>query len=354
MIGENPIPVMKSSPPWVEGVESRLREIWSSQQFSNFGPQNTLLEAEFARKLGVCPEKVVSATNATLALVGAMSVSDARNWAIPSWTFAATAHAAVASGGKVRFLDVDESSWRADTDHSFREGEGLVLVLPFGAGLEKCNWSNDQEIVIDGAASLGASLPQLDSLPDKASIVFSLHATKVFGVGEGALAVFGDVRRANRFRRWANFGFNDERTALKVGSNAKMSEITAGVLRLQLDHWDLILRGWRSARLLMNSMAESVNVTTFQPIKNEVSPYFIAIFEDEKERNFVEQRLASNGISSRRWWLNGCHQMPAFSRIPHRQLIVTESLAGRYLGLPFFTEISEPQAERIFRVLAER
>jgi len=345
---------MKVTPPWVEGVEARLREIWSSHQFSNFGTQNMLLEAELASKLGVSADRVVSATNATLALVGAISVSEATNWAIPSWTFAATAHAAAASAANFRFVDVDRSTWRLDSTREYKPGEGFVLVLPFGAGLENFNWNHNQEVVIDGAASLGSTLPKLENLPAKTSIIFSLHATKVFGVGEGAIAVFGDVNRANLFRRWTNFGFSGERVSITSGINAKMPEITAGLLRLQLEQWDFVLNRWCEARKLMNAMAESAKIRTFQPIHDQVAPYFIAILGDKVERNMVEQQLTSNGIASRRWWSQGCHRMAAFSNIPKEQLSVTESLADQYLGLPFFPEISEPQVERIFGALAKR
>ena len=80
--------------------------------------------------------------------------------------------------------------------------------------------------IIDGAASLG-SIETLKNLPETSNLVFSLHATKYLGSGEGGLVVTGTKEIADELRSWSNFGFQGSRQSMTQGTNAKMSEIQA-------------------------------------------------------------------------------------------------------------------------------
>ena len=73
----------------------------------------------------------------------------------------------------------------------------------------------------------------LGSLP----VMVSLHATKVFGVGEGGLILCRDSELLRRCGRALNFGFDGSRDALTTGFNGKMSEYHAAVGLAALDGW---------------------------------------------------------------------------------------------------------------------
>ena len=347
------IPVMRASPPWSEATGNRLRDIWIEGKFSNFGPQVMKLEQTFAEEMDVDPSKVVAVTNATLGIAGVIQLTGIKNWLIPSWTFAATVHAALMAGVRVSFVDVDERTWENRHVGKVARHAGAVLVLPFGAGLQAFNWSDQEYVVIDAAASVAAHFPSLSNLPKNSSIVFSLHATKVLGVGEGGLVVFGSADEARRFRAWTNFGFDGNRNSHMVGSNAKMAEVIAGLDLLQFDEKDAILSSWTNARSKMNRMAVSVGLESFAPILRGNSPYFIAIFSNRSERDRVEERLRTAQIETRRWWGEGCHAMPAFRTLPKEPLSVTEQVRDIYLGLPLFPGLQEEEVARIESVLKE-
>ena len=341
------IPVMKASPYWSNSFADQLHEIWRSGQFSNFGRQVDILERVFAKKMKVDASQVVSVANATLGISGALQTSHRRKWLMPSWTFAATAHSALMAGIQPLLVDVDEATWMNRHMKTQNSDSGALLVLPFGAGLGSFDWGDDADVVIDAAASIAARIPDLSTLPKRTSIVFSLHATKILGVGEGGIAVFGTIEAAERFRSWTNFGFNGHRESEFPASNAKMSEIIAGLNFLQFEQWDPILDSWRSARLKMNLMAESVGLKTFSPLTEEASPYFIAIFEDQSERDRAETLLREDGVQTRRWWGQGVHGMPAFQKLAREPMTVTENISSKYLGLPLFPELTADQASQI-------
>jgi len=338
---------MQVQPYWSGDTENRLREVWRSGQFSNFGPQVLMLEDKFAQKMKVDPSQVVSVTNATLGLTGALQTSRVTKWLVPSWTFAATVHAALMAGVEISLVDVAEETWINRHIGSLEQDSGGLLVLPFGSGLEAFDWSDDDSVVIDAAASIAAKLPSLSTLPKNSSIVFSLHATKVLGVGEGGLAVFGSTEAATRFRQWTNFGFDGHRESKFVGSNAKMSEVVAALNLLQIEEWETIAGGWKVARSRMERMAKSVGLESFAPLQGENGPYFIAVFSDELERNRVEKMLTECRVETRRWWGGGCHTMPAFQNLTREKLETTERIAAKYLGLPLFPGLQEDQVSQI-------
>jgi dTDP-4-amino-4,6-dideoxygalactose transaminase len=229
-------------------------------------------------------------------------------------------------------------------------GEGTVLVLPFGAPLAEAKWSDDAEVVVDAAASLGSMVHQFPNLPLRTSLVFSLHATKVLGIGEGALAVFGDADRAAAFRSWSNFGFAGSRESLSSGTNAKMSEYVAALLHTELDQWPQTLRDWTDLRTLVDRASDQTGLTLQPHSRGVVSPYWIAVVEDSAA---TQHALAEAGIGTRRWWGPGLHRMPAFTGVPFADLQHTENIASRSLGLPFFRDLTHEQITRIVKVLKQ-
>ncbi len=85
-------------------------------------------------------------------------------------------------------------------------------------------------MVIDAAPAAGAR--EAESHFGKGAspaIVFSLHATKAFGIGEGGFVYSGDRTITEAVRTASNFGFDSDRVSANVGLNAKLSEYAAAV-----------------------------------------------------------------------------------------------------------------------------
>ena len=69
------IPVMRVRGPSLELAMSRLTTVDQTRVFSNFGPQETQLRERFASLLGVDVERVATASNATIGLMGAVAIT---------------------------------------------------------------------------------------------------------------------------------------------------------------------------------------------------------------------------------------------------------------------------------------
>ena len=66
-------------------------------------------------------------------------------------------------------------------------------------------------------------------------VVYSFHATKSFGVGEGGVVYSANTDLISRIRQTENFGFSASRETTLTALNGKMSEYTAAIALSTLD-----------------------------------------------------------------------------------------------------------------------
>lgn len=349
----NDIPVMRPVMPAFEAALPRLNSIRERGIFSNFGPEVLELEARLARSLGVDSNQVVSMSNATIGIAGCVALfPEIEKWAIPSWTFSATAGAVLAGGSTFELLDVDRGSHWIKLNQLDSFEDAVIAVAPFGAPPTLPFTARPGPTIIDAAASLGTVMSTKMKLFPNTFVVFSLHATKVLGVGEAAFVVCGSAAAAAELRSWANFGFSGERTSVRPGINGKISEITAAVAHTVLDQWEEEKQEWLLARALARDTSEALQLKIFDIPGDFVSPYWIVEFADVESREIAEKSLSLGRIGFRQWWSRGLHQMPAYSGSRKKVLTETEEVSSLYLGLPMFRGITVQEMERIHACLS--
>jgi dTDP-4-amino-4,6-dideoxygalactose transaminase len=317
-----------------------LSKIEEAGWYSNFGQQLREFESRLAQFVGVPTDLVVSVANATLGIAGAVAVSRVQNWAVPSWTFTASVSGIILGGGIPEFIDIESDSHWLDIPET-GISSGILVVAPFGLPIRPSLLARQTPTIIDAAASLGMSEGALSGISENVTVVYSLHATKVMGIGEGGFVVFGSAERAERFRAWTNFGFNGSRESELVGSNAKMSEFHAAIGHAVLDGWEKEKTEWLAGRRLVRNITSRLNLNTLDHPGDFVSPYWVVDFASAEERKEVERKLSLAGIATRRWWHDGCHRMPAYRDVEQAGLANTERISGVSLGLPFFRGVAE-------------
>jgi dTDP-4-amino-4,6-dideoxygalactose transaminase len=341
---------MKPLLPSYESVKTYLKEIDSRRAYSNFGPALKDLENRYADFFNVKPDQVVCSVNATLALLGACSLSESEEIVVPAFTFPATIQAAVLSGKKVKMVDIELSTWMLPEINN--GNESVIVVLPFGArGRLEFGNPNKALRIIDAAASIGNYENSLHKLNQNDVIIFSLHATKILGVGEGAISVFGDAKLASQYRSWINFGFNGSRNSSTMGINAKMSEVSAAYGHAALDLWATEKKEWLKVNNLQFKIELELGISPYFSNDQNVSPYWIVEFPSESIRNSVAEQLNFSKIDSRLWWERGCHKMTAFQNISIGEFCNTDYVSSRILGLPKFRDLDNNDIDFIAKVL---
>jgi len=355
------INVLRPRLPSASELLPYLESIDQARWYSNDGPLVRCLEKELRRHFALSESGAVVATaNCTLGLTAvllARGVPAGSLCLMPSWTFAATPHAARAAGLTPFFHDVDPDTWALDPDMvratlartSARMG-AILVVSPFGAPVDPKPWEELEDdtgvpVVLDAAA--GFDTVQPSSIPS----VVSLHATKVLGAGEGGFIITADSRLRERLAACCNFGFTFSREAVLPALNAKMSEYHAAVALASLAAWPenrlshvgvaaSYRRALVSTGISLQSGEDWASSTT-----NVVLP--------RAARGRIAERLLESGIETRAWWGDGCHVQAAFEDCPRLPLPVTEDLGRRVLGLPHFVDMREDQVDTVVDGLVE-
>ena len=351
------IPLMRPRLPNAEAVVPYLSEIDINQWYSNYGPLEQRLRSRFANMFSVGPENVVLTANGTLGLTMALreAAKGLRGLCVmPSFTFAASAHAAVAAGLTPHFVDVDPVSWGLDPDNVRQHLAGLgenvrtvLAVAPFGAPLNVAAWDKIEletgvPVIIDAAAGI-------DTIkPGRCPTIVSLHATKPLGIGEGGLIICEDVDRARELFFHTNFGFRGRRSAESMGYNGKLSEYSAAVGHAALDQWERTRRQNIDCSVLYAEALQELDGIVFAPGSD--ATFAKSTFNILLPEGNLDDAIAfmnAQGIEVRQWWNKGCHREPVFGNGSSSKLPVTEKLGRCVLGLPFFSGLTAQEISRV-------
>ena len=342
------IPVLVPTVPNYRRLKKYLKKIDRNRTYSNFGPLNSSLITRASEYFSVSEELIQTCTNATVAIEGAIRTSGAKEdvWELPSWTFAATASALLNSNSQGRFVDVNISTWRANFSSDVRN---VIDVLPFGDDLDLNRIPSSVEcVVIDGAASIHALESFRLQFDRPISVIISLHATKSLPAGEGALFITNDPIWSEKFRRWTNFGFDNNRNSAFIGTNAKLSEYAAAVALASFDELITVRNRMLDLGEIARRVSQDMDLEVHPALKKGMStPYWIAVLKDENARNVFESRLQTSRIMTRHWWGSGCHNQLAFNEIRRKRLEITDHIARTTLGIPFHLGLRKQDLRRI-------
>jgi dTDP-4-amino-4,6-dideoxygalactose transaminase len=373
---ENPpkIPLLSPRLPTYDKIVPYLKKIDENRWYTNWGPLTKELEQRLASHFKVEKDQIIAVANGTEALTLGLLCMDrpmsARYCLVPSWTFAATPLAAVHAGLTPVFIDIDEGQWmtnprtahKAIAELRLRDGEihSLMAVSPFGAPVDMAEWAGFEKetgipVLVDAAASFDV-LARVDVFyPSSLPVMVSLHATKAFGAGEGALLISKDRDYVLKARKMTNFGFGPARESEVLGKNGKISEYGSAVGLAELDGWPVKRAEWESCTRDYLSFGDRFRQkgVQFMPGYGNgwISSYCNVAFPSEVEKRLARKALADVNIETREWWGMGCHTHPSMKHFPKAELSETSVLSSQVVGLPFFAGLNRGQVERVADVL---
>lgn len=311
------LPIFRPALPPMSAVAAYLEEMDHGRIYSNGGPLVQRLERRYADFLGVPEHLVVAVSSGTTGITASVLAVDAVNWIVPDWTFAATPSAVLRAAKAITFADVDRESGILDlgTGPELSLEIGLLPVMPFGSFANAQDLIRRERVVLDAAASLPNAQGRLGQLADSSAVVFSLHATKILGCGEGGLVVCGSRELAVQVRSIINFGFGGHRESLRSGFNGKMPEISAAWALAALDRADEDLVRWHEQAVHAREASLGLPLDIVSPAPQEVGPYWVMRWPTgavQMPASIVED-LNAVGVQARRWWPKPCSSMPAFA-----------------------------------------
>src|SRR5918995_839985 len=215
----------------------RIEDCLDRGGLTNNGPYLQEFEQKVAELLGV--KHCVGVCNATVGLQIATRAAGLYGEVIvPSFTFIATAHALQWQGITPVFCDVSPATYTLDPlrveEMITPRTTGIMGVHLWGRpcdvqALAEIAEARNLRLVFDAAHAFACSHEghMVGGFGD--AEVFSFHATKFFNTIEGGAITTNDDELADRARQMRNFGLAGYDPAGSIGTNGKMSEISAAM-----------------------------------------------------------------------------------------------------------------------------
>lgn len=350
-------PFIRPTIPAPEAWLDFLATAYEKRRYSNFGPVASRLERELEQRYLSSERSAVLVSNGTSGLIAALLALDVRGAvAMPSFTFPATASAVALAGCQPLFVDVSPRTWELDvaqleqTLQSHRVG-AILHVRTLGLchpldDLEQLSRASGVPLIIDSAASLGGRDEGGTWVGGSGDAeVFSMHATKVFGVGEGG-AVFVRESLAPLVRRTINFGLAGG-VPETLGFNGKLSEVHAAIGLAVLERMDGFVA--RRVEIAERYRTRLTDVAGLEHPPNAGMPpwqaYPVALPGDAES---VVSRLAAVGVEVRRYYAPPLHRTPPFTA--DVCLPTTDDLSARMICLPVYSDMSDPELDEIIGI----
>jgi dTDP-3-amino-3,4,6-trideoxy-alpha-D-glucose transaminase len=335
------VPLFASSlEPYHDRLGDALERVARSGRYI-LGPEVAAFEEEFARYVGVrhCVG-VANGTDALTIVLRALGVRPGDEVVMPSFTFYATAEAALVLGAVPVFCDIDLETFCVTPDTVKAaltpRTKAIVPVHLFGNVAEVAPLRElGVPVVEDAAQAVGGELggAKAGALGDAAT--FSFFPSKNLPcLGDGGAVVTDDDELAERVRTLRFHGSRDKITFTDVGWNSRLDELQAAALRVLLPELD----GWIERR---RGVAESYerlglgeSVALPRVTDGAAHAYHLYVVRSERELPI-----------GRGYYRTPVHRQPAVGSAV--ELPATEEAARTNYALPMGTNLTEEQVRQV-------
>ncbi|MEA2331776.1 MAG: hypothetical protein QOH58_1914 [Thermoleophilaceae bacterium] len=309
------------------------------------GPEVKAFEAEFAAYLGVrhCVG-VANGTDALTITLRALGVGPGDEVVMPSFTFYATAEAALVMGAKPVFCDIDPDTFcvTAETVKAALtpRTKAIVAVHLFGnvAPMDEL-LELGPPVIEDAAQAAGAELNGVKAGALGAAATFSFFPAKNLPcLGDGGAIVTDDDGVADLARLLRFHGSKDKKTFSEVGYNSRLDEMQAAVLRVLLPELD----GWNERRRAAAAAYERLGLGEHAVLPRETdgAKHVYHLYVARAERLPV----------GRGYYRVPVHRQPAIAS--DADLPGTEEAARTNHALPMGKDLTEEQVREVVAACA--
>jgi dTDP-4-amino-4,6-dideoxygalactose transaminase len=359
----------------LDAVAETLRSGWLTM-----GPRTQAFEEAFAAQLGARHAVAVSSCTAALHLAYlAAGVGPGDEVVVPSFTFAATASAAVYCGARPVFADIlsreQPSLDPADVERRITARTKAVCVVHYaGYGAaetvalrELCD-AHGLPLIEDVAHAPSATLHGRKLGTFGLAGAFSFFSNKVLSVGEGGLLCTDSDEVAALARSYRSQGMTsgtwdrhsgrtDTYDVVGLGYNYRLDEPRAALALSRLEGLEEDIARRRELTMRYRELLAGVP-DLFVPFTGsqvgDSSAYVMPIMlREDGRQGDVAQRLRERGIQTSIFYPS-IHRFTAYrERFPEVSLPVTELASTTELTLPLFPHLTFEDQDRVVQALAE-
>jgi dTDP-3-amino-3,4,6-trideoxy-alpha-D-glucose transaminase len=341
------VPLFASSlAPYQDRLSEALDRVARSGRYI-LGPEVEAFEEEFARYLGVrhCIG-VANGTDALTIALKALGVGPGDEVVMPSFTFYATAEAALVLGAEPAFCDIDPATFcvtRETVEAALTPRTKAIVPVHLFGNVAPVTELRDLgvPVVEDAAQAAGAARggARAGSLGDAAT--FSFFPSKNLPcLGDGGAIVTDDAELAELMRLLRFHGSKDKTTFTAVGWNSRLDELQAAALRVLLPELD----GWNERRRAVAAAYERLGLGEHVELPRETDGgrhvYHLYVVRSERELPV-----------GRGYYRTPVHRQPAIAS--GVELPGTEEAARTNHALPMGTDLSEEQVREVVESVSQ-
>jgi dTDP-4-amino-4,6-dideoxygalactose transaminase len=349
-------------------LHQRLDDVLDRCWLTNNGPFVHEFENKVSTYLNV--RHCIAMCNGTVALEIATRALNMHGEVImPSFTFVATAHSLQWQGVTPIFCDIDPNTFTIDPAQVERfitpRTTGIIGVHLWGKpcnidALEYLATEHNLKLIFDSSHAFGCSHKGEMIGGFGNAETFSFHATKFVNSFEGGAVVTNDDDIAKKIRLMKNFGFTGLDNVIYIGTNGKMSEMSAAMGITSMDMIDEFISINQQNYKTYRDLLENINGIHIRSIDEREKNNFqyVTILVDEAKcqisRDLLMNVLHAENIRVRRYFYPGCHLMePYRSYYPNTGLLLpnTERIATQVLCLPNGTAVTKETVKIICSII---
>lgn len=357
------------SEPDLSGREAaNVLECIEQNWISSSGPFIARFEEEFARYTGL--RNPVAVSNGTVAItlaLQALGMPVGAEVVVPAATFAATANAVVAAGGRPVFADVDSDTWglspRTVASLITKSTWGMIPVHLYGnpcdvKGLRELANSRGLVMIEDCAEAIGTTISGAHAGSFADAATFSFFGNKTLTTGEGGMVLFSNASSSQAARQLRDHGMSLTRKYWHdvVGFNYRLTNLQAAIGVAQVERAERLVSRKREIFHSYQQKLRSVSGVETMPASpfGQSSYWLVVVVLDEKialERDVLMEIMASDGIQTRVAF-PALHKMPAFKPYRHAPAFpISEKIQNFGLCLPSGPQMTDESVSRVVRSL---
>jgi dTDP-4-amino-4,6-dideoxygalactose transaminase len=178
---------------------------------------------------------------------------------------------------------------------------------------------------------------------------FSFYPTKNLGAyGDGGAVVTDDRNLADRVRLLRCYGEKQKYHHLLKGTNSRLDEVQAAILRVKLRYLDQWNEARRKKALAYGTLLSSLPV--IRPVEKEHARHIYHLYVVRtRKRDPLQAFLKERGIDTLIHYPIPIHLQKAYRELGYRRgdLPWTERCCREILSLPFFPEMTEAEMEDV-------
>ena len=333
------------------------------------GEQGRLFGDEFAHMCGaVHATPCQSGSVALWAALRLLGIGPGDEVIVPSLTYIATTTCVSLVGATPIFVDVEPNFWCIDLEQvkkAYNEKTKAVIgVHLFGQMYDPTliEWCKKQGVALieDAAQAHGAHM-MVDGMLRGAGAcgdigIFSFFPSKNMAVGgEGGMLTTTLESISNRMQAFVNHGRDATLESFEVGSNLRMSEVSAAIGRIQLSR----LGGWVERRHVIAARysaafasARNFSVPAVREHTSHAWHQYCVLTEQPLE---LKQFLDHNGIDARIYYATPCHRQKVFEGHPQYETSLkwTDEVGPRLVAIPVHHQLNDEEVDYVIEKMIE-